>query len=297
MPGSHDRVGVVERLVDVAPGVRLWAEDIPASATDPEPDPVLLVMGAGTSGLAWPDPLVALLAERHRVLRYDHRDTGRSSWVFDEHPYAITDLARDAVAVLDAFDVPRAHVVGMSLGGILVQLMLLDAPDRVASATMFCTTALGGYGSPELPPPDAELLALWERLADPRDVDAELDWRVAHWRLLNGTDTPFDGAGFRALEERIVEHAGRHDNPAAHARAAQTGLDRGAELAAVDVPALVIEAPEDPINPPPHSGHLVRALGSGRMVRIPGMGHAINPTVVQPLAAAILTQTTSPHTR
>jgi pimeloyl-ACP methyl ester carboxylesterase len=287
----------VERLVDVAPGVRLWAEDIPASAAHPEPDPVLLVMGAGASGLAWPDAFVALLAERHRVIRYDHRDTGRSTWAFDEHPYAVADLANDAVAVLDAFDVPRAHVVGMSLGGILVQLMLLDAPDRIASATMFCTTALGGYGSPELPPPSAELLALWEHLADPRDAAAELDWRVAHWRLLNGTGTPFDVEGFRALEERIVEHAGRHDQPAAHARAAQTGLDRGAELAAVAVPSLVIEAPEDPINPSPHSGHLARALGSGRLVRIPGMGHAINRTVVQPLAAAILTQTTSAHAR
>ncbi len=199
--------------------------------------------------------------------------------------------------MLDAFDVPRAHVVGMSLGGILVQLMLLDAPDRVASATMFCTTALGGCGSPELPPPSAELLARWEHLADPRDADAELDWRLAHWRILNGTGTPFDVDGFRALEERIVEHAGRHDHPAAHACAAQTGLDRGAELASADVPALVIEAPEDPIYPPPHSGHLARALGSGRLVRIPGMGHAINRTVVQPLAAAILTQTTSAHSR
>jgi pimeloyl-ACP methyl ester carboxylesterase len=287
----------VERLVDVAPGVRLWAEDIPATTEHPEPEPVLLVMGANASGLAWPDELVALLAERHRVIRYDHRDTGRSTFAFDEHPYAITELARDAVAVLDAFDVPRAHVVGMSLGGILVQLLLLDAPERVASATMFCTSALGGHGSPEPPAPSAALLALWEHLADARDLDAELDWRVAHWRLLNGTGTAFDADGFRAMEQRIVTHAGRHDNPAAHARAAQTGLDRGAELAAVEVPALVVEAPEDPINPPPHSGHLARALGRGRLVRIPGMGHAINRTVTPPLAAAILTQTTTAHTR
>jgi pimeloyl-ACP methyl ester carboxylesterase len=285
----------VERLVDVAPGVRLWAEDIPAATGHPEPDPVLLVMGANASGLAWPDALVALLAERHRVIRYDHRDTGRSTSAFDEHPYALTELARDAVAVLDAVDVPRAHVVGMSMGGTLVQLMLLDAPERVATATMFCTSALGGAGSPELPAPSPELLALWEHLADPRDLDAELDWRVAHWRLLNGTGTPFDADGFRELERRIVEHSGRHDNPAAHARAARTGLDRGAELAGVDVPALVIEAPEDPVNPPPHSGHLARALGRGRLVRIPGMGHAINRTVTPPLAAAILTQTTRAH--
>jgi pimeloyl-ACP methyl ester carboxylesterase len=79
---------------------------------------LLLIMGANASSRAWPDDLVARLAERHRVLPYDHRDTGRSTGSFDEHPYGITELAADAVAVLDAFGVPRAHLVGMSMGGL-----------------------------------------------------------------------------------------------------------------------------------------------------------------------------------
>jgi pimeloyl-ACP methyl ester carboxylesterase len=282
----------VERFVEVAPGVRLWAEDI--APTGPEPgDPLLLVMGAASSGLVWPDALIAQLAEHHRVIRYDHRDTGRSTAAFDEHPYGITDLASDAIAVLDAFDVPRAHVVGMSMGGYLVQLLLLDHPDRLSSATLFCTGALptaDGSG-PELPGPDPALLRLWGELDDPRDLEGELAWRVEHWRLLNGTGTAFDPAEFRALEERVIAHAGRHDPVVAHARMDTDGLERGAELACVTVPTLVIEAPEDPAYPPPNSGHLSRALGRGRMVRIPGMGHAINRTVISPLAAAILTQT------
>ncbi|HEY4421705.1 MAG TPA: alpha/beta hydrolase [Pseudonocardia sp.] len=285
----------MERYVDVAPGVRLWAEDIPP--TGPQAgEPLLLVMGAGSSGVTWPDPLIDLLAEHHRVIRYDHRDTGRSSAMFEEEPYGITDLASDAVAVLDAFEVPRAHVVGMSMGGLLVQLMLLDHPERLASATLFCTGALPMQGAPELPEPDAALLRLWGELDDPRDAEGELRWRVEHWRLLNGSGTPFDPAEFRALEERVVAHAGRTDAVIAHARMDTSGLDRGAELATVTVPSLVIEAPEDPAYPPPHSGHLVRTLGHARLVRIPGMGHAINHTVVSPLAAAILTQTTQTAT-
>ncbi|WP_246632668.1 alpha/beta fold hydrolase [Pseudonocardia nigra] len=90
----------------------------------------------------------------------------------------------------------------------------------------------------------------------------------------------------------MIAHSGRHDPVTAHARMDTTGIDRGAELPGVAVPTLVIEAPEDPAYPPPNSGHLSRALGCGRMVRIPGMGHAINRTVIPPLAAAILTQTT-----
>ncbi|GEL20151.1 alpha/beta fold hydrolase [Pseudonocardia asaccharolytica] len=283
----------MERFVDVTPGIRLWAEQIgPEIAADAvAPDPVLLIMGANASGLAWPDALVSRLAEQHPVIRYDHRDTGRSAWAFDRHPYSVADLAEDAIAVLDAFDVERAHVVGMSMGGILVQLLLLDHPDRLLTATLLCTSALDAGlagAAPDLPGPDPALLRLWQEMDDPRDAEREIDWRVEHWRLLNGTGTPFDPAEFRALEERIIEHTGWYDSPSAHAHADPGGLDRGAELATVDVPTLVIEAPEDPVNPPPHSGHLARAIGGARMVRVPGMGHALNATVVEPVAAAIL---------
>lgn len=279
----------MERFVDPAPGVRLWAEELPASTATPGSEPILLVMGANASGLVWPDELLALLTERHPVIRYDHRDTGRSTRSFDEHPYALTDLA---VAVLDAFEVPRAHVVGMSMGGILTQLLLTDHPERVVSATVFGTQALDADG-PASPEPPAELTALWERMGAPRDRAAELDWRVAHWQVLNGSGTPFDAAEFRALEGRVMDHSGRVDGSTAHARAAQTGLER--DLAAVEVPVLVVETPEDPLSSPQQAGHLARRLPHGRVTRIPGMGHALNRTVVAPLAAAILTQTTGAY--
>jgi pimeloyl-ACP methyl ester carboxylesterase len=274
----------VERYVDVAPGVRLWVQD----SGERESSPLLLVMGANASGVVWPDPFVAMLAERHHVIRYDHRDTGRSTWGFDDHPYAVADLAGDAVAVLDTLGVERAHAVGMSMGGTLVQLLLLDQPERLLSATVLCTSALE---APDLPDPDPRLLALWETMADPRDREAEIEWRVEHWRLLNGEGVPFDADEFRRLEERAIAHAGRHDNPAAHARADQSGLERGAELAGVRVPTLVIEAPEDPINPPPHAAHLADAIPGAELVTVPGMGHALSEAILAPLAEAILAHT------
>lgn len=290
----------MERFVELAGGDRLWVDD-----TGPAIDgrtPLLLIMGANASGLTWPDELVERLAARHRVIRYDHRDTGRSTWAFDERPYAIADLATDAVAVLDALEIDRAHVVGMSMGGTLVQLLLLDHPDRLRSATILATSALGaglatdGTDMPEAPPlpdPDPRLLDLWAEMAEPRDREAELDWRVAHWRILNGDVIDVDPAEFRTLEERIIDHAGRHDNPAAHARADQDGLDRGEELAGVETPTLVIEAPEDPINPPPHAAHLAALIAGARLVTIPGMGHALPRPVIEPLADAVLSHTTT----
>jgi pimeloyl-ACP methyl ester carboxylesterase len=282
-----------ERTVEVADGYRLWAE-----ATGPaDASALLLVMGANASGLAWPDELVDALATHHRVIRYDHRDTGRSTWGYDERPYAIRDLALDAVAVLDAFGVERAHVVGMSMGGILVQLLLLDAPERLLSATVLCTTALGsGLATdagtdPDLPGPDPRLLEMWAEMGTPRPSEEELDWRVEHWRILNGDQVPYDAEAFRSMERRIIDHAGRPDAPSAHALADQGGLERGAELADVHVPALVVEAPADPINPPPHAAHLAAAIGGASLVTVPGMGHALGAPVVPLLADAILAHT------
>jgi pimeloyl-ACP methyl ester carboxylesterase len=281
----------VECYVDVSRDVRLWVEQ----SGRREGSPLLLVMGANSSGVAWPDELVARLGEHHRVVRYDHRDTGRSTWAFDQQPYAVADLARDAVAVLDGLGIDRAHVVGMSMGGTLAQLLLLDHPDRLLSATILATAVLEGAGPDGAPAPfgdiDPRLLALWDRLADPRGREEEIAFRVEHWRLLNGDEVPFDADEFHRLEEHVVDHTGRHDNPAAHARADQSGLDRGAELASVAVPTLVVEAPADPINPPPSAARIADAIPGADLVTIPGMGHALGSPVVVPLAEAILVHT------
>src|SRR5689334_12576927 len=108
--------GMKEHRVQVTAEYELWVQER-GSGT-----PLVLVMGANASGVAWPDELVDRLAAQHRVIRYDHRDTGLSTWAFDQHPYGLTDLAADVVRVLDALDIPAAHLVGMSMGGYLVQL-------------------------------------------------------------------------------------------------------------------------------------------------------------------------------
>ena len=286
-----------ERYVDVEPGVRLWAEE----HGDPGRPPLLLVMGAQAPGFNWPDELVALLAARHRVIRYDHRDTGRSTWAFDERPYPLSRLAEDAVAVLDAFGVGRAHVVGMSLGGLLTQLLVADHPDRLLSATVIGTAALSTapYVRPdgtrvpaaELPGPAAHLLEFWSRPEEDRDLEAELDHRVAHWRALAGDALPFDADWFRAQERRIVAHTGHHRPPTAHARADASGLLRTEELAAARVPTLVISAPAEPVAPPPHAEHLAQVIPGARLAVVPGMGHALPPEVHGPLAGEILRHT------
>lgn len=284
----------MHRVVEIEAGVELWVEEL----GDRKKPPMLLIMGANASGLAWPCRLIERLGAHHRVIRYDHRDTGRSSHAFDEAPYGIGDLAEDAVRVLDALDIERAHVVGMSLGGVLVQLLLLDHPERLLTATAFCTAALGaglaavdGRAAPELPGPTPELLELWQEMGAPRDREEEIAWRIEHWRILQGRVLDFDADEFRRIEEAIIAHAGNHRNVAAHARADTSGLERGGELHRVRTPTLVIEAPEDPINPPPHASHLASLIPGAKLARIAGMGHALNGAILDPLADAILAHT------
>jgi pimeloyl-ACP methyl ester carboxylesterase len=281
----------VQRYVDRGAGLRLWAEEVGAA----DGPALLLVAPANQGATSWPDEFVGPLAARHRVIRYDHRDTGRSGGPErdeddDEAGYGVVELADDALAVLDAFGADRAHVLGMALGGLVTQLLMLDHPDRLASAVLVCSTALSASGDPGLPGPDPALRRLWAEADDPRDEQGELEWRVEHWRLLNGTGHPFDEAGFRAAEERGIAHRGRSDPVTAHAHLDLAGLDRGAELAGSAVPTLVVEAPADPVHPPPHAAHLAEAVGA-RLVRVAGMGHAISRSVAPALAAAVLAHT------
>ncbi|KUL34716.1 esterase [Streptomyces sp. NRRL F-4489] len=290
---------VEERFVAAGDGVRLWTEQRgPAGG-----EPLLLVMGAQASGVGWPEPLVDALAERHRVIRYDHRDTGRSTWSFDERPYRIADLADDVVAVLDGLGIARAHLVGMSLGGMLTQMVLADHPERVLSATLIGTSALstapytppGGGSVPveELPGIAPEVLEMWARPVADLGEEAEIERRVEHWRVLAGGGLPFDADFYRALERRVIAHTGHHRAGTAHGRAEHSGMLRTEALARNEVPVLVVSAPAEPVFPPPHPRHLAQAVRGAYVVEVPGMGHALPPEVHGPLARAVLAHTAS----
>ena len=311
----------VPRFVHPAPGVTLWAHMVPGPATDP----VLLVADAGASLALWPQPLISALAAHHPVLCYDHRDTGRSrtsaaadpghagataaadpdpgrprtTAAVDADPdlgperpaYGVATLAADALAVLDAYEVARAHVLGWGMGGLVAQLLLLDHPTRLASATLVATRPLRAPGTPALPGPPTALRRLWAELDDPRDREGELAWRVAHDRLLHGAALPFDAAAFRARHERAMAHAGTEEPVTAHTHLAVPS--RGAELAAVTVPTLVVEAPADPVHPPPAAAALAAALGRARLVGIPGLGHVAGDRTAQRLAEIVVDHTMS----
>src|SRR5918995_7542204 len=147
----REATSVSERLIE-ANGVELCTEPFGAP-TDP---PILLVMGTGASMLWWEEDFCRMLAERGRfVIRYDHRDTGRSLTYEPGRPgYTGADMVADAAGVLDAYGIPAAHVVGVSAGGALAQLLALDFADRVSSLVLISTSPALPTGR-DMPPPTA----------------------------------------------------------------------------------------------------------------------------------------------
>nr|WP_275423129.1 MULTISPECIES: alpha/beta fold hydrolase [unclassified Modicisalibacter] len=262
-----------------------------------------MVSGANASALMWPDEFVDLLVSKgYRVIRYDHRDTGRSTFIeFDSDPYAVEDLASDAVSILDAWEVDKAHVVGLSIGATLGQVLALDHSDRLYSLTLMCGAALdvdfvgnigrafSGESSPDgLPLPNKAVLeALSERATPSESMEEELDRRVKEWGLLSGKKLEFDAADFRLREQRCIDHAGTWVQPGNHAMATPVPLSRGRELGKVSVPVLVIQGAEDPLNPPPHGKHIADLLPNGRLVEIDGLGHCLPKALLPRIADEI----------
>ena len=256
--------------------------------------PVLLIMGVMASMLWWPDEFCERLAGAGRfVIRYDNRDTGRSTG-YDPGTatYTTDDMTGDAVAVLDEHGVGRAHVVGMSMGGLIAQLVALAYPERVASVTAISTTAVGEE-DPNLPGPTAKYMehaAAFDEL-DWSDTQAVADLIVEDARQLAGTRHPFDEAATRELVTRDLERAvdpGRLQNHSAVGGDEERWRGRIGEIA---VPFLVIHGTADPLFPHPHGVALAEAVPGASLVSIDGGGHELHENDWDQILGAITEHT------
>jgi len=249
----------------------------------------------------------ALGRGRRQVIRFDHRDTGQSSTVdFDRQPYTLTDMTADTLAVLDAHQVPAAHIVGASLGGGIAQLLAVHHPERVLTLTALMTSPMGHSSGPawaralsgqdpdpsDLPPPAREFLAHVMKMASspPTTPDDRLAADLETWPVLNGPVRPFDEPAARHLVEQSRRRA-RDYSAALHHDAAGRSMtpDRQAPLATVKAPAQVIHGTADPLLPPAHGQALAAQLPAAKLHLVPGMGHSFfSPGLPSTIADLIL---------
>jgi pimeloyl-ACP methyl ester carboxylesterase len=280
--------------------MRVQANGIPIEVEDTggaERPVVLLIMGLGMQLVAWPDNLVAALVDAgYRVVRHDNRDAGLSQ-DFDaagtgnllwqglryrlglqvRSAYTLQDMAADALGVLDALGIRRAHVVGASMGGMIAQRLAAMAPERVASLT----SVMSSSGARGLPGPRPDVLGVLLRRPGGTDEASLVAHSMRLVRLIAGPVFPPDEA---ALRERLVQALRRAYRPRGLVRqiaAVAADGDRPAALARIACPTLVIHGDADPLVPIACGRDTARRIPGARFVVIPGMGHDLTPRLAE----------------
>jgi len=266
---------------------------------------VLLIMGLGMQLIAWPPYFVQpLLDAGYRVIRFDNRDVGLSQY-FDElgppnlpgalarlplglpvkPPYTVHDLALDALGVLDTLAVRKAHVVGVSMGGMIAQRVALAAPQRLLSLTSIMSSS-GAAGLPQAAPEVLGALVT----PPPADPAQALEHFTKLYRLIGSPAFPAD---LEPMRERIVLGLQRAFHPVGTSRqllAVLCDSGRAEELRAIRTPTLVLHGKQDPLVPYACGEDTQRRIRGAQLVGIEGMGHDLPPG-----AAALLLEALLPH--
>jgi pimeloyl-ACP methyl ester carboxylesterase len=264
--------------------------------------PLLLVMGLGAQMIAWDERFCSLLAERgHYVIRYDNRDTGLSSKIegtdsmnvgeamaaaAQQKPiksaYLLRDMAADGMGLLDSIGIDRAHVVGASMGGMIVQEMAIGFPQRVRSLTSIMSTT----GAPGLPQAKPEAMAALTRPA-PNNREEAIEAAVASAKVIGSPGFPADEAQVR---ERAGQAYDRQFYPQGFARqlvAVMASGSRREGLAGVRVPTLVIHGDADPLVPVEGGKDTAASVPGAELNILGGMGHDLPEPLWPEIVAAI----------
>jgi pimeloyl-ACP methyl ester carboxylesterase len=259
---------------------------------------ILLIAGRAGSMLSWEDAFCERLAAGSRfVVRYDHRDTGRSiSHEPGMPPYTFRDLAEDTVGLLDAFGLGRAHFVGLSMGGGIAQLVALDQPDRVASLTLIATSPFAPRpDGPDLPPMGEALLAFASSVQYPdwSDRAAVIDFMVDGMRMLSGEPADFDDAAARDFAGRDVDRTVNVASCQLNHFAMAGGDPIVGHVGEIRAPTLVLHGARDPLFPPGHGVALARDIPGARLLTLDWMGHELPRRVWDVVVPAILEHTST----
>lgn len=274
------------------------------SLGDPIGPPVLLVRGLGTQMTQWPASFLDTLGGHGlRLLCFDNRDVGLSDKL-DAHgrpdygeavarvreggrpdvPYSLADMADDAVAVLDHFAVPRAHAVGLSLGGMVIQHLAARHPERIASAISVMSTS----GAPALPgPTERALAALYARPPDPADREAVIRHAMAGQRAFQGSTFQRSEAELRAYCTDAYDRCHHPEGVARQMLAVLADGSRAELLAGIRVPFHVIHGSDDPLIPPPCGADTAERVPGATLEWIEGLGHDVTSAAGPVLADAI----------
>jgi pimeloyl-ACP methyl ester carboxylesterase len=286
--------------------VRISVRGVAIEVDDQGPasgEPLLLIMGLGMQLIHWPDELVQRLITRgFRVIRIDNRDAGLSQ-SFDDHgvpnlllavlrhamhlpvssPYTVRDMAADAVGVLDALNLPRAHVCGASMGGMIAQHLAAAHGERVKSLTLMMTTS----GARRLPQPRLEVRRALLSRPDGHGPEAVARHLLRILELIGSPGYRDEPARVYARVLAGVQRAYRPAGTARQLLAIVADGDRTPLLARIGVPTRIVHGEADPLVPVAAGRDLARRIADAQSDFIAGMGHDLPTALLERFAEGI----------
>jgi pimeloyl-ACP methyl ester carboxylesterase len=236
---------------------------------------ILLIMGATASMIWWEEDFCKRLSNQgFHIIRYDNRDTGKSITYEYGHPeYNFDDLADDAIQVLDAYKVDKAHIIGMSMGGIITQIIALKHPGRILTISLIMTSNFDS----SLPRKDSKVTeSLGElKIKNWQSKDEVIEYLMKKSKVLIGTKYIFDEKRIRKLNEEEFDRASNLQSRENH------GFIRGwgvylSRIDEINAPTLVIHGTKDPIIPYEHGVHLSGIIPNSVLVTLDGAGHELH---------------------
>ncbi|MHA2035816.1 MAG: alpha/beta fold hydrolase [Promethearchaeota archaeon] len=269
---------------------------------DPSDKPLLLVNGLGSQMINWDEEFIQLLVDRgFYVIRFDNRDVGLSTKCEEagepnlmqaimaaqtgetvESPYSLDDMADDAVGLLDALNIEKAHICGVSMGGMIVQTITIRHPSRVLSLT----SIMSSTGNPDLPQGDPEVgQALVTPV--PQERDAVIENGVKMRRMIHGSGFPFDEAKARELAGMNFDRCFYPSGFGRQLLAILAHGNRKPKLGSVKVPTLIIHGGDDPLVPVEGGKDTHDAIPGSELIIIEGMGHSLPPETWTQITEAI----------
>ncbi|HUP90646.1 MAG TPA: alpha/beta hydrolase [Solimonas sp.] len=265
---------------------------------------ILLIMGLGGQLIHWPDDFCSALAEAgYRVIRFDNRDVGLSTRL--DHlgrprllqagvlgalglpvraPYKLNDMAQDAVSLLDALHIKSAHLVGVSMGGMIAQIIAAKHPERVQSLVLVMTTS----GHRSLPQPSLPVRLRLVQRPEGRDRESLIRHSMQTWRMIGSPGFPQDDATLRQKVERAFDRAHYPRGLARQTLAIIASGSRTPLLGRIKAPTLVIHGKDDPLVRVAAGPDLAKRIRGAKLEIIEGMGHDLPPMLLPRLANLVL---------
>ncbi|MBY9015631.1 MAG: alpha/beta hydrolase [Candidatus Lokiarchaeota archaeon] len=258
---------------------------------DSTSEPLLLINGLGSQLIRWPEEFCEMFVKKgFYLVRFDNRDVGLSTKF--EHlgipnskeakNYAIDDMADDAVGLLDALGIEKAHICGISMGAAITQTIGYRHPDSVLSLTLIAGTT----GNPDLPSGKSKMLRLLLTPA-PTDREANIEFWAKFRRNLNGTGFPYDENKERELSARCYDRKFYPQGKARQLWATLAQGNRKPKLSSISVPTVVIHGRDDPLFPYAAGKDIADSIPGSEFVLIDGMGHSFPPETWPTIVNAI----------